>query len=73
MTTNPEQRRKTWGGKYSQKGIKIKKWTILSKHQSRSKAQEVETREAKKQNCVSSPGGKNPKNPKWWYIYKIEW
>ena len=73
MTTNPEQRKQRWKNEYLKEGIEIKKWTILSKHQSRSKAQEVETREAKKQNCVAHPGGSNPKNPNWWYIYKIEW
>ena len=42
-----ERRKKEWEREYLKKGKVIKNWTVLSTHQSKSSAQEVETREAK--------------------------
>ena len=36
----------------------VKSWMVLSVHESKSSAQEVETREAKLQNCEAHPGGR---------------
>ena len=72
ITTDLERRKKNWTRDYLEQGIVIKNWTVLSIHQSQSAAQNAETREAKKQNCVAHPGGRNSaKKP--WYVYKFEY
>ena len=72
ITMNLEKRKQQWKNEYLKKGIIIKKWTVLSTHQSKSSAQAVETREAKKQNCIAYPGGRGAEKATW-YVYKIEY
>ena len=72
ITTNLEARKQFWKGKYLEQGKVIKNWTVLSVHQSKSATQKVETRTAKKQNCVAYPGGKNSTKTTW-YVYKFEY
>ena len=67
-----ERRKKEWERKYLKKGKVIKNWTVISIHQSKSLAQEVETRSAKKQNCEAHPGGRGSEKATW-YVYKIEY
>ena len=71
ITTDLKARKQYWKGKYLEQGKVIKNWTVLSVHQLKSVAQKVETREAKKQNCVAYPGGKNS-TKKTWYVYRFE-
>ena len=59
ITTDLKARKQYWKGEYLKEGKVIKNWTVLSVHQSKAVAQKVETREAKKQNCVAYPVGKN--------------
>ena len=47
-------------------------WTIPSTHVSKAIAQEVETREAKRRNCISYPGGFGPEKAHW-SVYKLEY
>ena len=72
ITTDLEARKQFWKGEYLKKGKVIKNWTILSVHQSKSVAQKVETREAKKQNCVAFPRERNSEKTTW-YVYKFEY
>ena len=72
ITMDLERRKKEWERKYLKEEKVIKKWTVLSTHQSKSLAQEVETREAKKQNCEAYPGGRGSEKATW-YVYKIEY
>ena len=67
-----ERRKKEWERRYLTEGKVIKNWTVLSVHQSKSSAQEVETKEAKKQNCEAHPGGRGAEKATW-YVYKIEY
>ena len=71
ITTDLKRRKQEWTNDYLEKGIVIKKWTVLSVHKSKSSAQKVETREAKKQNCIAHPGGRNS-DKALWYVYKAE-
>ena len=48
MTTYLKKRKQFWKGKYLKKGKVMKNWTVLRVHQSKSLAQNTETREAKK-------------------------
>ncbi|MDE0119189.1 MAG: hypothetical protein OXM55_04185 [Bdellovibrionales bacterium] len=72
ITTNLEARKKYWMNKYKKQGKLIKSWVVLSVHESKSSAQEVETREAKLQNCEAHPGGRNSEK-EIWYVYKLEY
>ena len=72
ITMDLERRKQEWKTEYLKKGIVIKKWTVLSTHQSKSSAQAVETREAKKQNCEAHPGGRGAEKAIW-HVYKIEY
>ena len=58
ITTNLERRKKYWMNEYKKEGKTIKSWIVLSVHESKSSAQEVETREAKLQNCEVHHGGR---------------
>ena len=58
ITMDLERRKKEWEREYLKKEKVIKNWTVLSTHQSKSSAQEVETRETKQQNCEAHPGGR---------------
>ncbi|MDE0151701.1 MAG: hypothetical protein OXK80_04290 [Bdellovibrionales bacterium] len=71
ITTDLENRKKTWQRIYEKEGKTIKNWTVLSKHYSKSSAQEAEKREAKLQNCKAHPGGRKSRKTIW-YLYKIE-
>ena len=51
-----ERRKKEWEREYLKKRKVIKNWTVLSTHQSKSSAQEVETREAKTAKLRGTPG-----------------
>ena len=73
ITTRPDERYKEWKRYYEKQGKKIISWTILSKHFIRNYAQQMETKIAKEQNCVSSSGGRNPKIALWWFVYKLEY
>ena len=44
---NLEKRTQQWKNEYLKKGIIIKKWTVLSTHQSKSSAQAVEPEKLK--------------------------
>ena len=72
ITTDLETRKQFWKREYLKKGKVIKNWTVLNTHQSKSSAQEEETREAKKQNCVAYPGGRGSEKATW-YVYKFEY
>ena len=72
MTTNPNRRKKEWERKYRKQGNTIVSWNILNNYNSKTFAQEFETKEAKKQNCEAHPGGKGPEKAIW-YIYKLEY
>ncbi len=72
MTMNLERRKKEWERRYLKEGKVIKNWVVLSTHKSKSSAQEVETTEAKKQNCEAHPGGRGSENAIW-HVYKIEY
>ena len=72
ITMDVERRKKEWERKYLKEGKVIKNWTVISIHQSKSLAQEVETRSAKKQNCEAHPGGRGSEKATW-YVYKIEY
>ena len=71
ITMDLERRKKEWTRDYLEQGIVIKNWTILSVHQSKSSAQEEETREAKNQNCIAHPGGAGSEKATW-YVYRFE-
>ena len=76
MTTCPKRRHEKLVSDHKEQGKKVTSWTILSKHFLRSSAQKMETKEAKRQNCVSSPGGRNPEKCRlwqWWSVYKLEY
>ena len=72
ITTNLERRKKEWMNRYKKEGKIVKNWIVLSVHESKSSAQEVETREAKLQNCEAHPGGRGSEK-EIWYVYKIEY
>ena len=72
ITTDLAKRKQYWKREYLKEEKVIKNWTVLSVHQSKSVAQKVETREAKKQNCVAYPGGKKSSKTTW-YVYKFEY
>ena len=72
ITMDLERRKKEWEREYLKRGKVIKNWTVLSTHQSKSSAQEVETREAKQQNCEAHPGGRGSEKAIW-HVYKIEY
>ena len=72
ITMDLERRKKEWEREYLKRGKVIKNWIVLSTHQSKSSAQEVETREAKQQNCEAHPGGRGSEKAIW-HVYKIEY
>ncbi len=57
ITMDLERRKKEWERENLKRGKVIKNLTVFSAHQSKLSAQEVETREAKLQNCEAPPGG----------------
>ena len=72
ITMDLERRKKEWTRDYLEQGKVIKNWIVLSSHQSKSSAQEEETREAKKQNCIAHPGGRGSEKATR-YVYKFEY
>ena len=64
MTTNPEQRKKTWQNMCPS----LKNWTILQKYNSKTAAQIAERKYAKKYVCRAYGGGSGPEYATW-YVY----
>ena len=63
ITMDLERQKKEWTRYYLEREKVIKKGTILSIHQSK---------EAKKQNCETHPGGRGSEKAIW-YVYKFEY
>ena len=67
MTTDPDRRKKEW----ERKENCVRNWKILGKYQSKKLAQEIEIKEAKKQNCDYHSGGRGKEKDNW-FIYRFE-
>ncbi len=68
ITTNPEERKKDWEKEYPG----LKNWTIIARNLSYSDAQAKEDEYARKNGCISRPGGPdNGKNN--WVVYKFDY
>ncbi len=65
ITTNPERRRQEWKQQYPT----LRGWNILSRHRTKSKAQERERIEAKKRGCEYHPGGAGDEVDTWYVYY----
>ena len=72
MTQDLERREKKWVNDYKKEGKTVISWKMIGTYESKSDAQEAETREAKIHNCFSYPGGQGAENATW-YLYKLEW
>ena len=64
--------KKEWERRFLKEGRVIKNWAVISVHQSKSSAQQAETRLAENQNCEAHPGGRGSEKANW-YVYKIEY
>lgn len=67
ITTDPEERRAYWQNQV----VGFKNWQILAETKTKERAQELETRYARRHNCQAHPGG--PNLPGLWYVYYFEY
>ena len=65
ITTDEVGRRQYWEGVHPT----LSNWQILSRHRSKSEAQQQENLLAVKYGCVSSPGGAGPEIGNWAVYY----
>ncbi len=68
ITTDPDRRKKEWENQHPT----LRNWKILSKHDSKTKAQSRENQEARNRGCVSGSGGGGPEYATW-YVYYFEY
>ena len=67
ITTDPEERKRYWQSRYRS----LRNWRIVGQYNSKTKAQQEETRLAKIWGCEASPGGVGPEYAVW-YVYAFE-
>ena len=68
MTTNPGERKRHWESKHST----LRNWQILERHNTKSAAQQAETRLARELGCEAAPGGPGDEHDNW-CIYKFDY
>ena len=68
MTTDVENRKKYWKSRHSN----LRDWQILGTYQTKTEAQNAESRLAKSYGCVSHPGGDGSEYDTW-YVYKFSY
>lgn len=61
ITTNPGERRRYWESKYST----LRNWRIVSRHETKSAAQQKENEIARSRGCDASPGGAGSAYARW--------
>ena len=67
ITTDPDRRKAEWESKV----VRLRNWRILNSYRSREKAQEHETRYAKRYGCQAAPGGAEAGGT--WYVYRFDY
>ena len=67
ITTDPEERKRYWQSRYRS----LRNWRIVGQYNSKTKAQQEETRLARLWGCEASPGGAGPEYAVW-YVYVFE-
>ncbi len=65
ITTNEAERKKDWEAQHP----RLRNWTILSRHGSKTAAQREETAQAKRRGCVSQAGGAGSEYASWSVYY----
>ena len=68
ITTDPQRRKQEWEEEYPW----LRRWTIISRHSTRSAAQTKENQEARNRGCEAHPGGAGPERATW-YVYYFEY
>ena len=66
ITTNPEERKKYWKGRYPNL-----KWKILESNLTKQAAQKRENELAQQYNCKAYAGGENKADASW-YVYRFD-
>ena len=68
ITTNLSDRKRYWQSEHPN----LRNWKNLKTFQSKSAAQNFETRMAGETGCTSAPGGDGPERGTW-YVYRFEY
>lgn len=68
ITMNPDRRKREWESRYST----LRNWEIVSRHNTKSAAQQKEDEIALFLGCDASPGGAGPEHADW-CVYVFEY
>ena len=66
ITTDPERRKQEWQREHPN----LRDWEIISRHYSKSAAQQREVEEARRRGCNHGVGGGGPETATW-YVYRF--